>query len=410
VIGREPGATSTIGSSIVIASSQISRHHAAIEIEGGRISIEDLGSTNGTRVRDDVVPVGKRMQLTAGDSIELGTVIALLQYLPEIAVSGARPARDDTGPVILDPAMIALYRVIDRLAVGALPVLLLGETGVGKEVIAEQLHARSPRRDKPLIRLNCAAFTEQLLESELFGHVRGAFTGANQNKPGLLATADGGTVFLDEVADLPPAIQAKLLRVLENGEVLPVGAVRPIVVDVRFVSATNVDLGDAIEDGRFREDLYHRLAGATLVIPPLRERPSEIAPLAQRFLARAARRHDMPVSALSTDAQAWIASHAWPGNVRELRHVMERALLLAGGGPIERVHFPEHRRAPSAEPDREPLVAPTPVATDPEHARTLDALARCHGNQTRAARLLGIARSTLLKRLDAYNVPRPRKP
>jgi DNA-binding NtrC family response regulator len=149
------------------------------------------------------------------------------------------------------------------------------------------------------------------------------------------------------------------------------------------------------------------------VIPPLRERPLEIEPLAQRFLARAARRHDVPVASLSADAQAWIAGHAWPGNVRELRHVMERALLLAGGGPIERVHFPEQRRAPSADPDREPLVAPAllaPVATDPEHARTLDALARCHGNQTRAARLLGIARSTLLKRLDAYNVPRPRKP
>ncbi|HEY5922574.1 MAG TPA: sigma-54-dependent Fis family transcriptional regulator, partial [Kofleriaceae bacterium] len=263
IIGREAGDTTTI----VIASSQVSRQHAAIEVDRDRLWIEDLGSTNGTRVRDDVVGAGGRAPITAGDSIELGTVIALLQYLPEVAVTGrsSTVVRDDgAGPVILDPTMTALYRVIDRLAVANLPVLLLGETGVGKEVIAEQIHQRSPRRDKPLIRLNCAAFTEQLLESELFGHVRGAFTGATHNKPGLLVTADGGTVFLDEVADLPIAIQAKLLRVLENGEVLPVGATRPVTVDVRFVSATNVDLDAAIAHGKFREDLFHRLDGATL--------------------------------------------------------------------------------------------------------------------------------------------------
>jgi two-component system, NtrC family, response regulator AtoC len=390
VIGR------TTECGIVIDSHEISRQHAAIEIGDDRMWVEDLGSMNGTRVRDVAVTSGARAPIATGDALELGSVIALLQYLPEVPVRTARiPA---VGPFVRDPAMVALYRVIDRLAVGVLPILLLGETGVGKEVIAEQLHARSPRRHRPLVRLNCAAFTEQLLESELFGHVKGAFTGATQSKDGLLATADGGTVFLDEVADLPLAMQAKLLRVLENGEALPVGALRPIPIDVRFVAATNVDVTEAIEDGRFREDLYHRLAGATLVVPPLRTRTSEIVPLAQRFLDRAALRHALPVPQLSADAEAWIAGHRWPGNVRELRNAMERALLLAGGEAITCAHLPL-------------ATVDTPIlaTADSEHARTLDALARCHGNQTRAARMLGIARSTFLKRLDQYNVPRPRK-
>ena len=398
VIGR------THDCAIAIDSSEVSRQHAAIEIAGDRMWIEDLGSTNGTRVRDAVIAHGVRMPVAAGDAIELGSVIALLQYLPEV------PAREPStaGPVGLDHAMTALYRVLDRLAVGTLPILVLGETGAGKEVVAEQIHARSPRRSKPLVRLNCAAFTEHLLESELFGHVRGAFTGANQTKPGLLVTADGGTVFLDEVADLPLAIQAKLLRVLEAGEVLPVGALQPVTVDVRFVSATNVDVTEAIEDGRFREDLYHRLAGATLVVPPLRERPSEILPLALRFLQRAARRNNVPVAGLTPAAESWIAHHAWPGNVRELRNVMERALLLAAGTPIELAHLPLEALDDTG-PRRviaEPLA---PIAGEDDRERTLEALSRCNGNQTRAARMLGIARSTLVKRLDLYQVPRPRK-
>jgi two-component system, NtrC family, response regulator AtoC len=391
IIGR------TTECGIAIDSNEVSRQHAAIEIGGERMWVEDLGSMNGTRVRDAAVASGSRVTVTTGDSIELGSVIALLQYLPEVPVRTAR-VPSVTGPLVRDPAMVALYRVIDRLAIGALPILLLGETGVGKEVIAEQLHARSPRRHKPLVRLNCAAFTEQLLESELFGHVKGAFTGATQSKDGLLASADGGTVFLDEVADLPLALQAKLLRILECGEVLPVGALRPIPIDVRFVSATNADVTEAIEDDRFREDLYHRLAGATLVVPPLRTRTSEIVPLAMRFLDRAALRHAMPVPLISADAEAWIASHRWPGNVRELRNTMERALLLADGASITCAHLPIAVDAP----------APA-VMIDTDRERIFDALARCHGNQTRAARMLGMARSTFLKRLDQYNVPRPRR-
>jgi DNA-binding NtrC family response regulator len=306
-------------------------------------------------------------------------------------------------PILIDPAMRELYRVIDRLAVGSLPILVLGETGVGKELVAEQLHARSPRHHRPLIRLNCAAFTEPLLEAELFGHARGAFTGADHARPGLLAATEGGTVFLDEIGELPLAIQAKLLRVLENGEVLPVGAVRPVAIDVRFVSATNVDLAAAVDRHRFRADLFHRLGGATLVVPPLRARPSELGPLARHFVERAAQRIGCAAPALADPALAWIEQQPWRGNARELRNAIERAVLLAGAGPIELVHLPA-AGAPSPSP---PGADSAPA--DPARHATLDALARCHGNQTRAAALLGIARSTLVKRLDAYGAPRPRK-
>jgi DNA-binding NtrC family response regulator len=320
----------------------------------------------------------------------------VVEQVTDIAV-----ARDE--PIVADAAMVALYRIVDRLAQSDLPVLLLGETGVGKEVIAEQLHERSSRCDRPLIRINCAALSEPLLESELFGHLRGAFTGANHDKPGLLVAADGGTVLLDEVADLPLAIQAKLLRVLENGEVLPVGAVKSVRVDVRFVAATNGDLEAAIARRAFRADLFHRLDGATLTIPPLRERRDEIRLLAHRFLQRAARHQAIAVPTLSPDADAWITSHSWPGNVRELRHVIERAVLFADGDAITCAHLPRSGAC---------SIRPFDVeadAGDPDRARTLDAIARCHGNQTRAARMLGIARSTLVKRLDAYKAPRPRK-
>jgi transcriptional regulator of acetoin/glycerol metabolism len=206
------------------------------------------------------------------------------------ACEGVTPSAPAAGgPVSVDPVIKQLDKLVDRLAAGTINVLLLGETGAGKEVFAEKIHRRSPRADKPFLRLNCAALSEQLLESELFGYEKGAFTGAVAAKPGLLETADGGTVFLDELADLPATLQAKLLRVLEDRAVLRVGALKPRAVDVRFVSATNRDLEIEMNRGAFRKDLYFRLGAATLMIPPLRERPSEIAPLAQRFVAQFAK-------------------------------------------------------------------------------------------------------------------------
>jgi transcriptional regulator with PAS, ATPase and Fis domain len=252
------------------------------------------------------------------------------------------------------------------------------------------------------LRLNCGAFTEQLLESELFGHQKGAFTGADAHKPGLLETAHGGSVLLDEIGELPARLQVKLLRVLEERRVLPVGAVKPRAIDVRFVAATNRDLEAEIARGAFRRDLYFRLAGATLLIPPLRERVGEIEELALRFLGDAAR----PAPSLSPAALVLLKRHGWPGNIRELRNVMECAALLATGGVVG----PEHLELRAAEL---PRIAPPPLGLDDERAREreriIDALQECAGNQSRAAKRLGISRSTLVARLDEFRIPRPRR-
>jgi two-component system response regulator AtoC len=247
----------------------------------------------------------------------------------------------DEGPVVADEAMRNLYRMAERVAQGRISVLILGETGVGKELFAEAIHRGSPRRRQPFVKLNCAAISEALLESELFGHERGAFTGAEQAKPGLLEVASGGTVFLDEVGELSMATQAKLLRAIEQRQVLRVGSLQPRDLDVRFVSATNRDPEAQIRAGLLREDLFYRLEGVTLRIPPLRERRQEIAPLAQAFLRRGADELGLEVvPALSPRAEALLVGYDWPGNIRELRNVIDRALLLAWGDVVEPEHLP----------------------------------------------------------------------
>src|SRR5262245_23590076 len=237
---------------------------------------------------------------------------------------GAPPEPVQVGPIVVrSPVMRKLYELLERVAPGEITVLILGDTGVGKEVMAEQVHRRSPRRDKPFLRLNCAALSESLLESELFGHERGAFTGAHQMKSGLLETAQGGTVFLDEIGELPMPVQVKLLRVLEERQVWRVGGIKPRPIDVRFVAATNRDLENAVVEHKFRQDLYFRLAGVTLHIPPLRERSEEIEPLAREFAKQLTRHHRPP--ALSPEVTQLMAGYAWPGNIRELRNAIERA-------------------------------------------------------------------------------------
>jgi hypothetical protein len=257
------------------------------------------------------------------------------------AVRGEAPADAEPFVVVQDGAMQRLQRLVKRIAVGTISVLLLGETGVGKEVLAESLHNESLRSKKPFLRLNCAALTETLLESELFGHERGAFTGAVHAKPGLLETAQGGTVFLDEVGELPHSTQVKLLRVLEERKVFRVGALKPRPIDVRFISATNRDLETQVAMGAFRQDLFFRLNGIALVIPPLRERLDEIEGLAKAFIQSAsaqAGRARPPV--LSLEALTLLRRYGWPGNIRELRNVIERAVLLCGDGPIALEHLP----------------------------------------------------------------------
>jgi len=406
-LGRSPACD------VAIFERSISRRHAILRIADA-ITIEDLASANGTRVGGAAIDPHRPTPVNRGEIVELGETTILIQRRPSPATPVAAG-----GIIVEDAAMVELRQVIDRIAGGALSVLLLGETGVGKEVIAELVHRRSPRRHQPLLRLNCAAMTETLLESELFGHERGAFTGAVTTKLGLLETAGGGTVFLDEIGELSPAIQVKLLRVLEDRTVTRVGGLKPKAIDVRFVAATNRDLEREIARGRFRQDLYYRLAGITLAIPPLRERVGEIAPLARAFLAAActgARR----IPALDPVALDVLTRYAWPGNIRELRNVIERAALLCSTGVISVAHLPAAMiratgaaRREAADPDE-----PAPAAThalealypgDPERERIIATLELCRGNQTRAAQILGMSRRTLLHRLERYGLPRPRK-
>jgi two-component system response regulator AtoC len=325
--------------------------------------------------------------------------------------------------------MQELHDLVERVAPSLISVLILGETGVGKEVLAERIHRASRRAGQPFLKLNCAALSESLLESELFGHERGAFTGATCAKPGLLETADGGTVFLDEIGELPLGLQAKLLRVIEERAVLPVGGLKTRVIDVRFVAATNRDLEAEIERGAFRRDLYFRLNGIALAIPPLRARIDEIAPIARGFITstwHALGRGGEPAPRLTPGALALLEAYAWPGNIRELRNVIERGTLLAQGGVIDvdqlpaaqiRARVASHASPPPAlevagrcEPGKRSANALQHVAAAAEKQRILDVLARCAGNQTRAARLLGVSRATLVNRLDRYAIDRPRKP
>jgi two-component system response regulator AtoC len=336
-----------------------------------------------------------------------------------LARAGARARAEDDGDAAAAPATVTcvdegmrrVYALAARAAAGTIGVFILGETGVGKDVLARAIHDASPRAARPFVSINCAALSEALLESELFGHERAAFTGAAQAKPGLLETAPGGTVFLDEVGELPLPMQAKLLRVVETREVLRVGGVRPRAIDVRFLAATNRDIEADVARGAFRRDLYFRLNGMTLVVPPLRDRPRDLPLLARGFvtaLAAAAGRRRAP--AISDGALARLGAHAWPGNVRELRNVIERALLLCDGSTITEAHLPLESLVTHGAAF-EPVEAPAPSRSEgSERARILAALAACAGNQSRAAKKLGISRKVLLARLDVYGVARPRKP
>jgi DNA-binding NtrC family response regulator len=280
-------------------------------------------------------------------------------------------------------------------------VLVLGETGVGKEVVAELVHRSSARSAGPFTRLNCAAIPENLFESTLFGHERGAFTGAGGARDGALEATDGGTLFLDEVGEIPLGCQAKLLRAIETGEVLRVGSFRPRVVDVRVVAATNRDLMELTHTGRFRADLLYRLDGITIRVPSLRERPADIVPLTERFLLELG---GLDEKSLADDVKRALVAYSWPGNVRQLRNVLERALILSRGAPLRVDHLPTELGSARDEPrslqsDLDSI----------ERKRIVEALDRCGGNQTQAAKLLGMPRRTLVSRIESYGLPRPRR-
>ncbi|MBI5515988.1 MAG: sigma-54-dependent Fis family transcriptional regulator [Deltaproteobacteria bacterium] len=309
-------------------------------------------------------------------------------------------------------AMREVYALLDRAARGHATVLLRGESGTGKEVAARALHARSPRRDGPFVAIHCAALPDALLESELFGYEKGAFTGAVQRKPGRLELAQGGTVFLDEVGEVTPAVQAKLLRVLQERQFERLGGTATLRADVRFVAATHRDLEAMIAQGTFREDLFYRLSVVPLWLPPLRARPEDIAPLARSFCARFGRDNGRPEVTLADSAIARLQAEPWPGNVRQLQNFIERLVVLALGA---RLTAEDVDRELSRRPSLAPGVgvgagAAQPVGTldhtrrEAEREALAQALQRAGGNRTLAARLLGVSRRTLYNKLEEHGL------
>jgi two-component system NtrC family response regulator len=306
--------------------------------------------------------------------------------------------------------MLDLVEKVKRVAGTEASLLLQGESGTGKEVIAEMVHRLSRRRDKPLVKVNCAALPESLLESELFGHARGAFTGASQERQGLFEAADGATLLLDEVGELPLAMQSKFLRVLQSGEFHRLGDARcPIRVDVRLIAASNRDLADAVERGEFRQDLYYRLNVVPLTVPPLRERMQDLPTFADHFLRvlrqKSLRVDRRPVS-ISAAALAAMQRHSWPGNVRELENAIECAMVMCSGLEIRLEHLPESVRTGLASDAKRDVQHPDePVCLQDAELRCIrEALRRTGGNNTHAARILGIKRSALCYRIAKHHL------
>ncbi|MDB4939483.1 MAG: uncharacterized protein JWP87_6455 [Labilithrix sp.] len=472
-VGREYTLGRDASCDVPIDDTTVSRLHARLSVRESGVTITDMGSSNGTLVSGRRLAPREAAKLVTGTVAEVGqaTVVIAPSRAHGAAQVSAPRARSSSHPpanpsrLVIDPTMRNLYAMLDIVAPSQIAVLILGETGVGKEVFAAEVHRRSRRASAPFIAINCAALPDSILEAELFGYEKGAFTGANQAKVGLFEAADGGTIFLDEIGDMPQTTQAKVLRVLESGEILRLGSVKARTVDVRFVAATNRDLPRMIDAGRFRADLFFRLNGVTVSVPPLRRRRAEIVPLATMFIELAANRHGRVAPVLSADAAAQLADMPWPGNVRQLRSTIERAVVLCTGGILGADHFDDgsdvgmtpcppvpvdgdgstqrmHRRellsrtpsfddeaARTAETHTITMPAPAPLPSfeqrsDPSHRpprdlpgelkalereRIIDALSRCGGNQSQAARILGMSRTTLIARVREFSLARPRQ-
>jgi Nif-specific regulatory protein len=294
-----------------------------------------------------------------------------------------------------------------KVALTETTVLLTGESGTGKEVIARAIHRASPRAERPFVALNCAALPDQLLESELFGYERGAFTGALTAKPGRLEQAAGGVLFLDEVGETSPLVQAKLLRVLQEREYQRLGGTRPLKADVRVIAATNRDLSAAIARGEFREDLYYRLHVFEIRLPPLRERREDILPLSESFLVAIGREIGKPAAGVSTEARDLLLAYSWPGNVRELRNALERAAILADGGLVTGAHLPISLSRPGelAAADGSGALPRGGVDLESlERSYVTQALKQAGNNKSRAAKLLGLTRAQLYSRIEKYGL------
>lgn len=343
-----------------------------------------------------------------------------------IAAVLAAVADDNRPMVVNDPAMLNVLGLADQVAGSEASILITGESGAGKEVIARYVHQKSRRAQKPFISVNCAAIPENLLESELFGHEKGAFTGAVARRIGKFEEANGGTLLLDEISEMDARLQAKLLRAIQEREIDRVGGAKPVKVDIRILATSNRDLIQAVKDGTFREDLLYRLNVVNLKLPPLRERPGDIIALAEHFVRKYAAANGVPERPLSAEARRRLVAHRWPGNVRELENAMHRAVLLASGPEIEEnaIRLPDGQPLASADPHaRTAQVASLAAETatrgfvgqtvaEMEQQLILDTLEHCLGNRTHAANILGISIRTLRNKLKEYteagvSVPAP---
>ncbi|MCY1021559.1 sigma-54-dependent transcriptional regulator [Pyxidicoccus sp. MSG2] len=330
--------------------------------------------------------------------------VTLERQVESLRTSLAR-AGGDTALVGQSPPFLAAVTLAERVAPSDIPVLVTGENGTGKELLARTVHLKSRRHAGPFVPINCGALPESLLESALFGHVKGSFTGATKDHRGLFAEADGGTLFLDELGDMTPSLQVKVLRALETGDILPVGADLPVKVDVRLISATHQDLGRMQQEGTFREDLYWRVKGVEIRLPPLRERASDLPLLAKHFLNQCAHLCPDGRARLLSDAAAEaLAAHAWPGNLRELRHEMQRATVLAGERreiQPEDLSFTGSERPHASAPGARTLAQKVEAL---ERREIEEALKRCGGNRTHTAEALGLSRQGLLKKLERFGL------
>jgi PAS domain S-box-containing protein len=342
-----------------------------------------------------------------------GSVVGAVEILTDISESMRQKSKIDTLRKNLNPdegyhdligtspAMRNMFELIESVAQSDAPVMIQGESGTGKELAAMAIHETSPRRDKSFIKVNCAALNENLLESELFGHVKGAFTGADRTRIGRFEAADGGSLFLDEIGDIPPAIQVKLLRVLESGVIERVGDHRPIPIDVRIITATNKNLEYLISQGRFREDLFFRINVFPICCPSLKERPEDIPLLIRNFIQHGERKGKKKIFGVTPEVMEKMTTYPWPGNVRELRNTIEYAMVLCHDGFIGVNHLPPKIAMYSGK-------AGEPGADikgfQAEKQKLLEALKQAEGNRTEAAKLLGVSRITVWKRMKKYNI------
>ena len=411
-IGSDPGNT------LVIDDASVAGRHCTVAGSDGRFVVKDAGG----RTLINGVPVDER-QLIHGDEVRIGDCLFLFLAFEAETPPGLRLEREierleneklrlqaeinvNHSMVGESPAMLYVYRFINKVAPSSATVLVRGESGTGKELVARAIHRNSPRAGHPFVAINAAALTETLLESELFGHEKGSFTGAIAQKRGKLEVADGGTLFLDEIGEMAPALQAKLLRVLQEREFERVGGTRGIQVDIRVIAATNRDLTDSVRKGSFRQDLYYRLNVVSVMMPPLRDRRQDIPLLADYFLDKYRRQSGRRVAGISSRAKALLVQYEWPGNVRELENAIERAVVLGSSSLVMPEDLPEHLLE-QRQNEAGGSAAYHEAVNEAKRRIVTSALEQAGGSCADAARLLGLHPNNLHRLIRNLGIRRP---